>query len=153
MNAGQNKLRLQASGYTSFVILTMLAGVYIAFGGTLSLIIGYGFPGLTADNPALQKLLSGAMFPIGLILVVVLGAELFTGNNALLMPPLMAKKMLLARRARKLGARVSRKFPRGNTVCTRNGLFCRTHGTRALPFGDNRHRTGKSLYALARGDD
>lgn len=95
MNAGQNKLRLQASGYTSFVILTMLAGVYIAFGGTLSLIIGYGFPGLTADNPALQKLLSGAMFPIGLILVVVLGAELFTGNNALLMPPLMAKKCSL----------------------------------------------------------
>lgn len=95
MNTGQNKLRLQASGYTSFVILTMLAGVYIAFGGTLSLIIGYGFPGLTADNPALQKLLSGAMFPIGLILVVVLGAELFTGNNALLMPPLMAKKCSL----------------------------------------------------------
>ena len=38
----------------------------------------------------LQKLFSGAAFPIGLILVVVLGAELFTGNNALLMPPLMA---------------------------------------------------------------
>ncbi|TFU93759.1 formate/nitrite transporter family protein [Barnesiella sp. WM24] len=92
MTAGQNKLRLQSSGYTRFAILTILAGIYIAFGGTLSLIIGYGFPGITADNPALQKLLSGAMFPIGLILVVVLGAELFTGNNAMLMPPLIAGK-------------------------------------------------------------
>lgn len=92
MNAGQNKLRLQSSDYSGFIILTMLAGAYIAFGGILSVIVGYGFPGITAENPAMQKLLSGAMFPIGLILVVVLGAELFTGNNALLMPPLMAKK-------------------------------------------------------------
>lgn len=92
MTAGQNKLRLQKSRYTSFIILTMLAGVYIAFGGTLSLIIGYGFPGVTADNPALQKLLSGAMFPVGLILVVVLGAELFTGNNAVLVPSMMQRR-------------------------------------------------------------
>ena len=95
MNAGQNKLRLQSSDYSGFIILTMLAGAYIAFGGILSVIVGYGFPGITAENPAMQKLLSGAMFPIGLILVVVLGAELFTGNNALLMPPLMAKKCTL----------------------------------------------------------
>ncbi len=93
--AGRNKLRLQSSGGTRFFLLTILAGIYIAFGGTLSLIVGYGFPGLTADNPALQRLLSGAMFPIGLILVVVLGAELFTGNNALLMPPLLARKCSL----------------------------------------------------------
>ncbi len=70
--------------------LTVLAGVYIAFGATLSVVIGYGMPELSAANPAVQKLLSGAAFPIGLILVVVLGAELFTGNNALLMPHLMS---------------------------------------------------------------
>lgn len=70
-------------------LLSVLAGCYIALGGTLSLIVGYGFPEATAGNPALQKLLSGAMFPIGLILVVILGAELFTGNNALLVPAFM----------------------------------------------------------------
>lgn len=48
--------------------------------------LGFGFPELTAGNPALQRLLSGVAFPIGLILVVVLGAELFTGNNAVLIP-------------------------------------------------------------------
>ncbi len=73
--------------YGRLAIMSALAGCYIAFGGVLSLIIGYGFPEITANNPALQKLLSGCVFPIGLILVVVLGAELFTGNNALLMPP------------------------------------------------------------------
>ena len=73
------------------IILAVLAGAYIALGGVLSIIVGYGFPGLTAGNPALQRLLSGLMFPIGLVLVVVLGAELFTGNNALLIPGLMKR--------------------------------------------------------------
>lgn len=89
---GCNKVALPSRDFGRFALLTVLAGVYIAFGGTLSVILGYGFPELTAGNPGLQKLLSGAAFPIGLILVVVLGAELFTGNNALLMPPLMAGK-------------------------------------------------------------
>lgn len=93
--SGENKLRLQKGSYPRFIVLTMLAGAYIAFGGILSVIVGYGFPEITAGNPALQKLLSGAMFPVGLILVVVLGAELFTGNNALLMPPVMAGKCSL----------------------------------------------------------
>ncbi len=86
LNIGKNKLSLQTGDFNRFAVLTILAGVYIAFGGIMSVILGYGFPGITADNPGLQKLLSGAIFPIGLILVVVLGAELFTGNNALLMP-------------------------------------------------------------------
>lgn len=89
---GCNKVALPSRDFGRFALLTVLAGVYIAFGGTLSVILGYGFPELTAGNPGLQKLISGAAFPIGLILVVVLGAELFTGNNALLMPPLMAGK-------------------------------------------------------------
>lgn len=73
-------------------LLSILAGCYIALGGTLSLIAGFGFPELTAGNPSLQKLLSGATFPLGLILVVVLGAELFTGNNALLIPTFMQRR-------------------------------------------------------------
>lgn len=70
-----------------------LAGAYIALGGTLSLIIGFGFPEITAANPGLQRLLSGLVFPIGLMLVVILGADLFTGNNALLIPPLIRRRL------------------------------------------------------------
>lgn len=72
-------------------VAAVAAGVFIAMGGILSLTVGFGFPGVTAGNPALAKLLAGCMFPIGLILVVVLGAELFTGNNAMLVPAYMQR--------------------------------------------------------------
>lgn len=89
---GANKAALSSGNYGKLAVLAMLAGIYISMGGVLSLIIGYGFPEITAGNPSLQRILSGAMFPIGLILVVILGAELFTGNNALLIPSYFAKK-------------------------------------------------------------
>ncbi|MDE6342772.1 MAG: formate/nitrite transporter family protein, partial [Muribaculaceae bacterium] len=73
------------------LVAAIAAGAFIAIGGILSLIIGFGFPAITAANPALCKLLAGTMFPIGLILVVVLGAELFTGNNAMLIPAYMQR--------------------------------------------------------------
>lgn len=67
-------------------VLSIMAGAFIALGGILSVAIGYGFPGMAATNPAVQKLMSGLMFPVGLFLIVLFGGELFTGNNAVLMP-------------------------------------------------------------------
>jgi len=87
--AALNKISLS---FPRTLVAAMLAGIYIAMGGLLSLLIGYGFPEWTAGNPGLQKLLSGCMFPLGLILVVLAGAELFTGNNAVLIPGFMKKK-------------------------------------------------------------
>ena len=81
------------SGFSRLILGSILAGAYIALGGALSLAVGSGFPGIAAENPGLQKLLSGLVFPVGLMLVVVLGADLFTGNNALLMPPLFERKL------------------------------------------------------------
>ncbi|SFS79004.1 formate/nitrite transporter family protein [Lutibacter maritimus] len=74
------------------LILAFLAGAYIAFGGLLAIIVGGGSPGIAASNPGITKFLFGAMFPLGLILVVILGAELFTGNNAYFMPNVLVKK-------------------------------------------------------------
>ena len=96
VESGAKKAALSSGNYSKLTVLAMLAGIYISMGGVLSLIIGFGFPEITALNPSLQRILSGAMFPIGLILVVVLGAELFTGNNALLIPSYMAKRHSLA---------------------------------------------------------
>lgn len=93
LDAGCTKASLPVS---RLLVQAVQAGVFIAFGGILSLIIGYGFPEIASGNPGMQKLLSGCMFPIGLILVVVLGAELFTGNNALLMPGLMRRRFGVA---------------------------------------------------------
>ena len=74
------------------LILSFLAGSYIAMGGLLSVLVGFGFPGFSENNPALSKFLMGATFPIGLILVVLAGGELFTGNCAYFIPNVMSKR-------------------------------------------------------------
>ena len=83
-----DKLRNPAS---KTLILAFLAGAYIAVGGLFSLMAGFGFPG-AAEAPGFQRLLSGAVFPLGLILVVFTGAELFTGNNAVLVPGALGRQ-------------------------------------------------------------
>ena len=88
VDVARNKVSMPAG---KLLIQAVQAGCFIAFGGVLSLVVGFGFPEITAGNPSMQRLLSGCMFPIGLILVVVLGAELFTGNNAMLIPAYMQR--------------------------------------------------------------
>ena len=73
------------------LLLAFLAGAYIAMGGLFSLMAGFGFPA-AAEAPGLQRLLSGLVFPLGLILVVFAGAELFTGNNAVLVPGALGRR-------------------------------------------------------------
>src|SRR5918911_2753745 len=68
-------LRQKPLGY---LILSMLAGIYVGFG--IVLIFAIGAPLLAAGSPA-AKLAMGASFGIALSLVVFAGAELFTGNN------------------------------------------------------------------------
>ncbi len=65
----------------SLVMLGMLAGAFIGL-GSLYYVIVVSDPGLTH---ALQRVLGGAVFSLGLLLVVVAGAELFTGNNLIAM--------------------------------------------------------------------
>jgi hypothetical protein len=48
----------------------VLAGVMLSFGGLLSQIAGGGSAGLTASNPGIAKLLSGFVFPVGLVMCV-----------------------------------------------------------------------------------
>ena len=68
----------------SFFLYALLGGAFIALGGLLSLQVAGGSPGLTASNPGIVKLLSGAVFPVGLMLVLVAGAGLFTSDLATL---------------------------------------------------------------------
>lgn len=61
------------------ILLSFLAGAYIAFGGLLAEITNAGM--VAAGLPiGLSKFAFGAVFPVGLILVVIAGSELFTGN-------------------------------------------------------------------------
>lgn len=90
--AGQAKITLQRTSNTRLFAMALAAGCYIALGALLSVTIGYGMPQAAQDNPAVQKILSGLTFPIGLLLIVCLGGELFTGNNALLIPGIVSRR-------------------------------------------------------------
>ena len=58
--------------------LTFLAGAYIALGGFLAVRCGLALPWEVWGS--MGKFIFAAVFPLGLMLVVVCGADLFTGN-------------------------------------------------------------------------
>jgi len=62
--------------FLSTFILAVLAGAFIAFGACFSTTASAGMTGAYG----LGRLVTGLTFSLGLILVVVAGAELFTGN-------------------------------------------------------------------------
>jgi formate transporter len=78
VKVGVAKAKLPAA---DSLILAVLAGAFIG--------LGAAFATVTTTNPELgfgpARLLGGAAFSLGLILVVVAGAELFTGNNLVAM--------------------------------------------------------------------
>lgn len=53
-------------------------GLLLSAGGLLALVLATGFPDYDSD-PGISRLLQGTAFPVGLIVVYFLGAELFTG--------------------------------------------------------------------------
>ena len=72
------RAKTQAS-WGKILILAFLAGAYIAFGSQLAVTVAAGAP-WPEQLPGIQKLIFGAVFPVGLMLVVIAGSELFTGN-------------------------------------------------------------------------
>lgn len=72
-----------AMNFGSLFTLAILAGAFIAFGAVFSTTVATRVNGTLPYG--LMRLLSGFVFSIGLILVVVGGAELFTGNNLIVM--------------------------------------------------------------------
>jgi formate/nitrite transporter len=74
--------KAEAPALTMF-ILAVLAGAFIALGAVFATTVAAG---TSAELPfGLSKLLIGFVFCLGLILVIVGGAELFTGNNLIVM--------------------------------------------------------------------
>ncbi len=75
---GVSKARLP---FRSMLMLSVLAGAFIGMGALYNVLV--------RSDPTLgfaaRQVLGGAVFSLGLLMVVVAGAELFTGNNLLVM--------------------------------------------------------------------
>lgn len=82
-----------AAPFSKIFQLGIVAGAHIAFGAYLAISIGGNCPGLASTNPGLQKMVMGAFgLPFGLIMTLISGAELFTGNTALVTAAVMEGK-------------------------------------------------------------
>ncbi|MDR1042477.1 MAG: formate/nitrite transporter family protein [Clostridiales Family XIII bacterium] len=69
-----------SSGAVKLTILGILAGAFIALAAHASNMAGFNLLA-SADTYGLGRAVAGAIFPVGLMLVVIAGAELFTGNT------------------------------------------------------------------------
>ena len=76
------------------ILLGILAGAFIALGAQASNLATHAM-----TNPGLAKTVAGTIFPVGLMMIVVVGGQLFTGNCLIFMGVLDKKvsigKMLL----------------------------------------------------------
>jgi formate/nitrite transporter len=88
-------VRRASADLVTSLTLSLLAGVFISFGaifattvsaGNLAITPVDGSAAFSAELPyGVVRLLTGFVFSLGLILVIVAGAELFTGNNLIVM--------------------------------------------------------------------
>ena len=70
-------------GWRNLLFLAILAGAFIALGAIFSTVVTT--TGEIKMPFGVTRLLGGLVFSLGLILVIIAGAELFTGNNLIVM--------------------------------------------------------------------
>lgn len=80
MSGAVNKANLKLS---KMIALGILAGMFIAVGGVTSNTAVHSI-----SNVSLARVLAGSVFPIGLLMIVLVGGELFTGNCLMVMATL-----------------------------------------------------------------
>lgn len=73
--------RVLTQPHSRTLVLSLLAGFYIAFGAELATVVTSD--AATHLGIGVSRLLGGSVFSLGLMLVVICGAELFTGNSLL----------------------------------------------------------------------
>ena len=112
---GVNKAK---NDFLSTLVLSILAGAFIALGAIFATTVLTGTSGIVPWGWA--RFVAGLAFSLGLILVIVGGAELFTGNNLIVMA--WASK------------RVSTKAVIGNWVIVYIGNLIGSLGTAVLIF-------------------
>ena len=94
INVGKGKCALTTS---KMIVLAILAGMFIGLAGLAATTAAVSVP-----LASVGKFLGACIFPAGLIMVVIAGSELFTGN-CLLVIPLAEKEVTLPRVLRNWG--------------------------------------------------
>eukprot|EP00903_Cladosiphon_okamuranus_P006030 g5948.t1 len=96
-NAVEVGAKKAAGKPADILLLGMVSGFHIGFGGLLAITVGGSIPAIKSANPGLQKLLFGLFgLPFGLFMVLVAGGELFTGNTALVTAALIEGKATIS---------------------------------------------------------
>ncbi len=75
--------------FLKLMLLAILSGLIISFGGAATNTATH-----MISNAGLAKMVSGLLFPFGLVMVILTGAELFTGNSMIIMSVIMKKAKL-----------------------------------------------------------
>ena len=88
MAAGKAKTRLSLF---RMILLGILAGMFIACGASASSVAMHA-----VSNVGLARLTAGCIFPIGLMMIVFVGGELFTGDCLMVMGCLQGKYTILS---------------------------------------------------------
>jgi len=94
VSVAEKKVRLASP---SLQLLALLAGAYIAIGAILFTVVTNDLSAFLGDG--ISRLVGGVAFSLGLVLVVLGGAELFTGNN-LIVTGWLEKKVTFKQLAR-----------------------------------------------------
>lgn len=68
--------------FLKFALMAILGGIFIALGGLLTIVVAGGMPEIAQSNIGVVKFIAGALFPVGLIMVSIAGADLFTSDCA-----------------------------------------------------------------------
>lgn len=87
-------------GFDKTLVGGFLAGAYIAFGALLAVVASAGLPKAWGNIPLL---VTGAAFTVGLMLVVIAGADLATGNMATVGIGVLKRRVSVGRYSMHLG--------------------------------------------------
>src|SRR5512136_2959528 len=83
-DAGKYKANLTPGNW---LVRAFMAGLFIAVGGALATVCSTG-----TTVPGIKSLISGSVFPVGLIAIVLTGMSLFTGDTMLIPMAVFQKK-------------------------------------------------------------
>jgi formate/nitrite transporter len=95
VRAEESGVKRASTDPVTLLVLSLVAGAFISFGAIFATTVSAGTAAVTSadGNPAFSaglpygigRLLIGIVFSAGLIMVIIGGAELFTGNNIIVM--------------------------------------------------------------------